>query len=127
MVNNSVLSFERGKVVLDPNDKNLIEQLYAYRVERISTKGSPVYSSENEHSLDCLNLCLLTFERKYGSLFKNVLRSKVLTFKQITSNDEVADRDIVDNKSVLNQTHTVIVGRSNRVIKKKRFIGRTMF
>ena len=49
MVNNSVNVFEKGKMILDPSDKYIIEELEEYRVKTISAAGLPTYTSENEH------------------------------------------------------------------------------
>lgn len=101
MVNNSVITFEKMKLVLDPTDKLLIEQLESYRIETISKTGLPTYSSENEHAVDGLNLCLLIIEQKYGSLFKSVISSKILGIKQITRNENVLSRSVAPNTNVL--------------------------
>lgn len=102
MVNNSVITFEKEKIVLDPKDKNLIEQLEGYTIKTISTTGLPTYSSENEHSLDALNLCLLLMEQKYGSLFRSIISSKILSIKPIARQDEVLNRDVEPNTQVEN-------------------------
>lgn len=94
MVNNSVITFEKEKIVLDPTDKLLIEQLEAYRIKSISTTGLPTYTDENEHAVDALNLCLLIIEQKYGTLFKSVMSTKVLGIKQLKREEEVLPRDM---------------------------------
>lgn len=132
MVNNSVLSFEKGKIVLAPEDENLIEQIYAYRVERVSQRGLPVYTSENEHSLDCLNMCLLVFERKYGALFKNILNSKVLTIGTLKRDKAIESRTLESEPSVINHNSSVLLYNSTRGPKRSRghkqqFIGRSKF
>lgn len=76
MVNNSVNLFEKGKIVLDPKDKTMIGQLEEYRVKSISSTGKPIYTDENEHAIDSMNLALLIFEQKYGSLLKKVFSIK---------------------------------------------------
>ena len=63
MVNNSVNLFEKGKIVLDPKDKTMIGQLEEYRVKSISASGKPIYTDENEHAIDSMNLALLIFEQ----------------------------------------------------------------
>lgn len=96
MVNNSVITFEREKIVLDPTDKELIKQITDYRIESISNSGLPIYSSENEHFLDALNLCLIIFEQKYGTIFRNLIRSNVVSIKEFEreKNEEVNEREI---------------------------------
>ena len=76
MVNNSVNLFEKGKIVLDPKDRGMIEQLEEYRVKSISASGKPIYTDENEHAIDSMNLALLIFEQKYGELLKKVYYKK---------------------------------------------------
>ena len=76
MVNNSVNLFEKCKIVLDPKDKKMIEQLEEYRVKSISTTGKPIYTDENEHAIDAMNLALLVFEQNYGDLLKTVYSVK---------------------------------------------------
>lgn len=76
MVNNSVNLFEKGKIVLDPKDKGMISQLEEYRVKSISATGKPVYTDENEHAIDSMNLALLIFEQKYGNLLKKIFSIK---------------------------------------------------
>lgn len=96
MVNNSVITFEKGKIVFDPNDKQLLEQFEAYKVVRVSTTGQPIYTDENEHIVDALNLCLVIFQQKYGSLFKNIISSKSAVIKMPSRNkyEPVDDRNI---------------------------------
>ncbi|MGL5458084.1 MAG: hypothetical protein ACRDBY_00555, partial [Cetobacterium sp.] len=79
MVNNSVLVFQRGAIMLDEKDKVLKRQLTGYRIKNISQTGRPIYIDEDEHSVDTLNLSLLTFQMKYGDLFKVLLKGAVRT------------------------------------------------
>lgn len=95
MVNNSVLMFEKDKMVFNPTDKKLIEQFQSYVVESISSSGMPIYSNENEHIIDAINLCLLIFQQKYGTLFKNLLSSKILSIKPLNRiGENVESRNI---------------------------------
>ena len=95
MVNNSVNAFEKGKIVLDGSDKGMIAQLEEYRVKSISSAGLPVYTDENEHAIDAMNLALLLFEQKYGSLLKKVYSIKTVFIGTLDSRDEhVKSRDI---------------------------------
>lgn len=95
MVNNSVNLFEKGKVVLDPSDKSMITQLEEYRVKSISSSGLPVYTDENEHAIDAMNLALLLFEQKYGSLLKQVYSIKTVFIGTLDSRDEhIKSREI---------------------------------
>ena len=92
MVNNSVVVFEKEKIILDPSDKLLIEQLESYRIKSISTTGVPTFTDENEHAVDALNLCLLIFEQKYGTLFKNVISSKIVSVKEFDRGEDRKER-----------------------------------
>ena len=83
MVNNSVNIFEKGKMILDPADKYVIEELEEYRVQSISAAGLPTYSSENEHALDAMNLALLIFAQKYDNLLKKVYSSKIAFIEDV--------------------------------------------
>ena len=95
MVNNSVNAFEKGKIVLDGSDKGMIAQLEEYRVKSISSAGLPVYTDENEHAIDAMNLALLLFEQKYGSLLKKVYSIKTVFIGTLDSRDEhIKSRDI---------------------------------
>lgn len=78
MVNNSVNVFEKERIMLAPDDKTMISQLEEYRVKSISAAGLPVYTDENEHAIDAMNLALLSFEQNYGALLKKVLSIKVV-------------------------------------------------
>lgn len=78
MVNNSVNVFEKERMILSPEDKTMITQLEEYRVKSISAAGLPIYTDENEHAIDAMNLALLSFEQNYGELLKKVLSIKVI-------------------------------------------------
>lgn len=77
MVNNSVRVFERGFIMLNERDKVLTRQLNAYKIENISTTGRPVYSSEDEHSVDTLNLALYKFFSTYTEEFNQAIKGIV--------------------------------------------------
>lgn len=77
MVNNSVNLFEKGGIILNPKDKDLKKQLEDYRIKSISSSGLPVYSSENEHAIDAMNLCLLVFAQKHSELLRKVYTGKI--------------------------------------------------
>ena len=87
MVNNSVNLFEKGKIILDPKDKSMIQQLEEYRVKSITSAGLPQYTDENEHAIDGMNLALLIFEQKYGSLLKKVFSIKTVFIGTLDNRD----------------------------------------
>lgn len=96
MVNNSVNLFEKGKIVLDPKDKTMIQQLEEYRVKSISASGKPIYTDENEHAIDSMNLALLIFEQKYGNLLKKVYSIKTAFIGTLDNRDlEVKTRVMI--------------------------------
>ena len=101
MVNNSVNLFEKGKIVLDPKDRGMIEQLEEYRVKSISASGKPIYTDENEHAIDSMNLALLIFEQKYGELLKKVYSIKTVFIGTLDNRDvDVKSRVIVGEEEV---------------------------
>lgn len=94
MVNNSVNLFEKYKIMLDPTDKTMIQQLEDYRVISISNAGLPVYSSENEHAIDAMNLALLLYEQKYGNMLKKIVSVKTVLIGNLDNRDvDVKARD----------------------------------
>lgn len=96
MVNNSVNIFEKCKIILDPKDKAFISQLEDYRVKSISASGLPIYTDENEHAIDSMNLALLIFEQKYGALLKKVFSIKTVFIGTLDNRDvEVKSRTII--------------------------------
>lgn len=143
MVNNSVNLFEKHKVVLDPDDKYLIQQLEEYRVISISSMGKPIYSSENEHALDAMNLALLIFAQHNDFLLRKIYSSKIGTVKNpldartgdIDSrgiNDEDDELEMLSqsllksvNNNPFSSNHTVIgvspVAKSTRHSKSRAF------
>lgn len=88
MVNNSVNVFEKEKMILCPDDKVMITQLEEYRVKSISAAGLPVYTDENEHAIDAMNLALLAFEQNYGALLKRTLSLKVAKIGTLDKRDD---------------------------------------
>lgn len=103
MVDNSVLVFERGKIALNENDKVLKRQLNGYRIESIGKSGRPIFSSEDEHSVDTLNLCLLTFQMEYDSLFKLMIKGAYGVINLNNNvNEKWNDREIKMDKAVGN-------------------------
>lgn len=103
MVNNSVNLFEKGKIVLDPKDKTMISQLEEYRVKSISASGKLIYTDENEHAIDSMNLALLIFEQKYGNLLKKVYSIKTAFIGTLDNRD-------------LNVKTRVIIGESEELM-----------
>lgn len=112
MVNTSVNVFEKEKIILNPHDKALVEQIQAYTIVSRSSSGMPIYTDENEHALDALNLCLLIFEQKYGDLMKRIFSTKVIPFEAVEYySGRVKDRSLEshqeDKKSTLVMATTI--------------------
>lgn len=100
MVNTSVNVFEKEKIILNPDDSTLVEQIKGYHIVSRSSSGLPVYSSENEHALDAMNLCLLVFEQKYGELMKRIFSTKIIPFEIVDQySGHVQERQFNDAES----------------------------
>lgn len=99
MVNNSVVVFEKEKIILNPKDKLVIEQFEQYRIKSISTNGLPTYDDKNEHIVDAINLGLLIIEQKYGDLMKKIVSSKVLLISGIDRPDTTKSRTLENKDS----------------------------
>ena len=96
MVNNSVNVFEKEKIIFDPSDKQIVEQFVGYKIKSISSSGLPIYSDENEHMIDAVNLCLLIFEQNYGALLKRIISTQIYSIDTFKGKEDEAikDRDI---------------------------------
>ena len=96
MVNNSVNVFEKEKIIFDPSDKQIVEQFVGYKIKSISSSGLPIYSDENEHIIDAVNLCLLIFEQNYGALLKRIISTQIYSIDTFKGKEDEAikDRDI---------------------------------
>lgn len=114
MVNNSVIVFENKKIVLNPDDKQLIEDIEGYRLKGRSKNGAPIYSDENEHTIDCINLCLLIFEQNHGALFKDLITTRMYPIDGINlDRTKMTSRDFNLNK----QSTLIKKINDNKVIK----------
>lgn len=94
MVNNSVVMFERQKIVFNPKDKKMIEQFEGYRIKSYSAAGMPIYSSENEHIIDAFNLALLAFEQNYGDLFRSLLVQRVFIIQGLSPEERIKNEEM---------------------------------
>jgi hypothetical protein len=72
MVTQTVILFERDRIIINKNDDELWKQLENYRVEKVSTDGRPTYTSVNEHSVDALMLCALAIAEQLPDHIKFV-------------------------------------------------------
>ena len=123
MVNNSVNLFEKVKIVLDPKDKTMIQQLEEYRVKSISASGKPIYTDENEHAIDSMNLALLAFEQHHGELLKKVFSIKTIFIGTLDNRDvDVKSRTLIGDEEV-----EVPIGRIEAPSSTYGIIGVTNF
>jgi hypothetical protein len=74
MINTSVMYFSEGRIAINPKDGLLIEQLEQYSVT-VSPSGNYIYTDQNEHALDALNLATLAFDREYGERYDDGIQS----------------------------------------------------
>ena len=118
MVNNSVNIFEKAKIVLNPEDKYLIQQLEEYRIKSISSAGLPVYSDENEHALDAMNLALLIFAQNYDNLLRKIYSTRVAGIQSTIDkrNTNIDDRS-------LNPEPVIATGKIHRPSSTEGVIG----
>lgn len=137
MVNNSVNLFEKGKIILNPKDKILQNQLEEYRVKSISAAGMPIYTDENEHCIDAMNLALLIFEQKHNDLLRKVFTHRIAAIGNLdTRSVEVKSRivsedsfkDLASHVSVIpmkrNETMVVnVLGSNSPAAAKRRSAG----
>lgn len=125
MVDNSVLVFERHKILLNEKDKILKRQLNSYAIEKIGVSGRPVFTSEDEHSVDTLNMALLVFQMKYGDLFKRIIKG-IVNKVEVNGNlnEKWNDRSKAVGETVKNERYSVIgvsVNRRNNPTRRGRF------
>lgn len=131
MVTYSVILFERGKIVLNPNDRLVIEQFSQYSIKHYSSVGLPVFTDENEHTLDCINLCLLTFALNYEPLFKQMTRTTIASLNKMLGDNEEINAKVDRSIDIVSSTSTLSVASMPKQIldltpgprkKKKRSI-----
>ena len=99
MVNQLVMAFERGRIILSPYDEVLHKQLVDYEVERITQSGVPVYTSKNEHFIDALGLAYLAFVQNFPIITQAVKEIEVSS-KMLHSSSafqaDLAQRDLAN-------------------------------
>ena len=72
MVDQLGILFEKDKIIINENDDMMIRQLENYRMVKKTTKGSPVFTSDDEHTIDCLMLATLAFVEKFPKIIATV-------------------------------------------------------
>ena len=113
MVNQLTIAFERERMVLSQYDETMRKQLTDYVVERVSQNGDPVYTSENEHSVDALGLAYLAMVLKFPNLTDQV-KMPEYTSKVLISNKGFGDR----SKMALEAAETGGTYTKDNLIKK---------
>lgn len=115
MVNQLQLLFERDKIMLSSYDEMIIRQLENYQVIKKTVKGQPVFTSEDEHSLDCLMLCVLGFVEKYPNIMQTIVEFEPATTAlniKVTARNLLeesimtrANKDYLENDSKWDEPH----------------------
>lgn len=150
MVYSSVNLFEKGMVALNPADMQIKEQLEGYRYKSVSPNGRPIFSDDNEHYVDAMNLCMLGFSLQYDSMIRVQLAKKIATFSSLdrelsetntSAGAKLTDEqsrnflDTIENTNKLKSDATRSIGikslgrnsRSARGVSKSGFVSRTKF
>lgn len=70
MVNQTSIIVERGQLLMSQYDDMVWKQMMDYQVIRKTQSGKPIYTSENEHSLDALMLTILGFTLEFPEITK---------------------------------------------------------
>lgn len=122
MVNNSVLAFEKSRILLDNKDKVLIKQIEDYKIKNISSTGLPIFTDENEHGVDALNLCLLIIEQNHNDLFKKVLSNKIVPISEFSREEDIENRYLFleDEYKKDNKNNIFKIKTKNKSICKTR-------
>jgi replicative DNA helicase len=79
MVNQLTLLFERDLIVINDKDEMIIRQLENYRMLKETINGVPVFTNEDEHTIDCMMLCTLAFIEKFPQIIATVIDYKPAT------------------------------------------------
>lgn len=68
MVNQLVYVLEQDMLMLSDSDAVIWKQMENYQVVRVTATGQPVFTSENEHTVDALMLAVLAFQLEFPQL-----------------------------------------------------------
>lgn len=95
MVNQLQILFERDRLMISDYDDMIIKQLENYQVVKKTVKGEPIYTDADEHTLDCIMLCILGFVEKHPEIINTIFNiestSKVAEIK-------VKSRNLLEEK-----------------------------
>lgn len=109
MVNNSVIVFEKEKIIFDPEDKDMAYQFGNYKIKSISSSGLPIFNDDDEHLVDATNLALLTFEQKYGELMKVITSSRIKVIDGFKGSEEFAVKKRNDESQRKDKSHLAVL------------------
>lgn len=69
--------FEQGRVRISKHDEMIIRQLENYRVVKRTSTGRLIFTSEDEHALDCMMNALLGFIEKRPKIMEHMYKRSV--------------------------------------------------
>lgn len=79
MVNQLTVLFERDRMIISDKDEMIIRQLENYRVLKKTVTNQPIYTNEDEHTIDCMMLCTLGFIEKFPQIIATIIDYKPAT------------------------------------------------
>ena len=79
MVDQLTILFERDRMIINDSDEMIIRQFENYRVVKITDRGAPKYTSEDEHTIDCIMLAILGFMEKFPGITATIAEYKPAT------------------------------------------------
>lgn len=83
IINNLQVLFERGRIVLPPEDRVMARQFFNYRVEGYSAAGEPIYIDEDEHIIDAIGLAVHGLLTHFSDICKVNVGKKMAVVKNI--------------------------------------------
>lgn len=83
IINNLQVLFERGKIVLPPEDRVMARQFFNYRVKGYTAAGEPVYVDEDEHIIDAVGLAVHGLLTHFSDICKVNVGKKIAVVKNI--------------------------------------------
>ena len=79
MVNQLVLLFERDRMIINDNDEMIIRQLENYRMLKKTASDRPIFTNEDEHTIDCMMLAVLGFIERFPQVIATIVDFKPST------------------------------------------------
>jgi replicative DNA helicase len=68
MVDQLSLLFENDRIIVNKNDEMITRQLENYRMVKKTANGVPIFTSDDEHTIDCMMLATLAFVEKFPQI-----------------------------------------------------------